>query len=234
MDALFLFDMVERIIVGPLYTNAYVISTGKKECMIIDPGADAAEILTRLEVLNVIPTVIVFTHGHLEHTSAAQEVIDHYAERDLKIEVGIHRSDRPYLPPKGEQTNWALFEPFGKHATAIFKQLYTRLPKPTFFLQDGEPLLDTDFVVLHTPGHSQGSICLYSEERGVLFSGDTLLFKTVGRTDVVGGDIKKMTKSIRTTLFELPPETRLFPGHGPNSTLEREIEFNDFEPNPQI
>jgi len=226
--------MVERIIVGPLYTNAYVISTGKKECILIDPGADATEILTRLEVLNVIPTAIIFTHGHLEHTSAAQEIIDHYAERDLKIDVGIHRSDRPYLPPKGKDTNWALFKPFGKEATTVFKALYKELPKPTFFLKDGDQLLDTNFVVLHTPGHSQGSICLYSEERETLFSGDTLLFKTVGRTDVVGADIKKMTKSIRSILFELPPETRLFPGHGPHSTLEREIEFNTFEPNPQI
>jgi glyoxylase-like metal-dependent hydrolase (beta-lactamase superfamily II) len=226
--------MVERIIVGPLYTNTYAISTGKKECILVDPGADSEEILSRLEVLNVVPVAIVFTHGHLEHTSAAQEIIDHYSEREMKIDVGIHRSDRPYLPPKGKETNAALFRPFGKEATKVFKALYRELPKPTFFLKDGDPVLDTDFVVLHTPGHSQGSVCLYSEDREMLFSGDTLFFKTVGRTDVVGADLKKMTKSIRSRLFELPPETRLFPGHGPNSTLEREIEFNDFEPNPQI
>jgi len=226
--------MVERIIVGPLYTNAYVISTGKKECFLIDPGADAQEILSRLEILNVVPTAIVFTHGHLEHTGAAHAIINHYAERGMKIEVGIHRSDRAFLPPKGKDTNWALFKPFGKDAIKVFKALYDDLPTPTFFLKDGDPVLDSDFVTIHTPGHSQGSVSLYSEERQMLFSGDTLFFKTVGRTDVVGSDIKKMTKSIRGVLFELPRETRLFPGHGPNSTLEREIEFNDFEPNPQI
>ncbi|MFW5684465.1 MAG: MBL fold metallo-hydrolase [Spirochaetota bacterium] len=226
--------MVERIIVGSLYTNAYVVSTGKKECMIIDPGADAPLLLTRLEVLNVIPTAIVFTHGHLDHTAAAQAIIDHYADRVEKIEVGIHRSDRPYLPPKGEQTNRDLFEPLGPDAIQAFEQLYTTLPKPTFFLKDGDPVLDTDFVTVHTPGHSQGSVCLYSEERNALFSGDTLFFKKVGRTDVVGGDVEKLKKSIEKRLFELPPETRLFPGHGPNSTLEREIANNDFAPNPQI
>lgn len=226
--------MVERIIVGPLYTNAYVISTGKKECMLVDPGADSQEILARLEILNVVPTAIVFTHGHLEHTGAAQAIIEHYAERDVKIEVGIHRSDRPYLPPKGKDTNLELFRPFGRDAMNVFETLFHELPKPTFFLKDGDQVLESDFVVMHTPGHSQGSVCLYSEERQMLFSGDTLFFKTVGRTDVVGSDLKKMTKSIRNVLFELPPETRLFPGHGPNSTLEREIEFNDFEPNPQI
>lgn len=226
--------MVERIIVGSLYTNSYVVSTGKKECMIIDPGADAPLLLNRLEILNVIPTSIVFTHGHLDHTSAAQAIIDHYADRVEKIEVGIHRSDRSYLPPKGEQTNRELFAALGEEAVHAFEDLYGELPKPTFFLKDGDQILDTDFVTIHTPGHSQGSCCLYSEERNALFSGDTLFFKTVGRTDVVGADLDKLTKSITKTLFELPPETRLFPGHGPNSTLEREIEYNDFTPNPQI
>ena len=226
--------MVERIIVGSLYTNAYVVSTGKKECMIIDPGADAPLILNRLEVLNVIPTAIVFTHGHLDHTSAAQAIIDQYSDRVEKMEVGIHRSDRSYLPPKGEQTNRELFEPLGPEAMTAFEELYDKLPKPTFFLKDGEPILETDFISLHTPGHSQGSVSIYSEERAALFSGDTLFFKAIGRTDVVGGDLEKLTKSIRKTLFELPPETRLFPGHGPNSSLEREIANNDFTPNPQI
>lgn len=226
--------MIERLIVGSLYTNAYVVSTGKKECMVIDPGADAPQLLERLEILNVLPTSIVFTHGHLEHTSAAQAIIDHYADRVEKIEVGIHRSDRSYLPPKGEQTNRDLFEALGPEAMKAFDELWDRLPKPTFFLKDGDPILDTDFVTVHTPGHSQGSVCLYSEERSALFSGDTLFFKRVGRTDVVGGDLTKLTKSIRKTLFDLPPETRLFPGHGPNSTLEREIANNDFTPNPQI
>jgi len=226
--------MVERIIVGPLYTNAYVVSTGKKECMIVDPGADAELLLQRLEILNVVPTAIVFTHGHLDHTSAAQAIIKHYADRTEKIEVGIHRSDRQYLPPKGEATNRQLFEPLGEEAIAVYEELYSELPKPSFFLKAGDPILDTDFMVLHTPGHTQGSVCLYSEERSALFSGDTLFFKTVGRTDVVGADIEKLRKSIEKTIFELPPETRLFPGHGPNSTLEREIEYNDFSPNPQI
>ncbi len=226
--------MVERIIVGPLYTNAYIISTAKKECMLVDPGADAEEIITRLEVLNVVPTAILFTHGHLDHTSAASQIVEHFSDRDAKMNIGIHRSDRPYLPPKGRDTNWSLFKPLGKQATATFKVLYSDLPTPNFFLKDGDPILDTDFVTIHTPGHSQGSVCFYSEGRNALFSGDTLLFKTVGRTDVVGSDRKKLEKSIRSILFELPPETRLFPGHGPNSTLEREIQYNAFEPNPQI
>ena len=226
--------MVDRIIVGSLYTNSYVVSTGKKECMIIDPGAEAAKILQRLEVMNVVPTSIVFTHGHLDHTAAAQAIIEHYQDRVDKIQVGIHRSDRAYLPPKGERTNRELFEALGPDAVAAFEDLYTHLPKPTFFLKDGDPVLDTDFVTVHTPGHSQGSVCLYSEERNAVFSGDTLFFKAVGRTDVVGSDFGKLKKSIEKRLFTLPPEVRLFPGHGPASTLEREIANNDFTPNAQI
>ena len=226
--------MIERIIVGPLYTNAYVVSTGKKECMIIDPGADAKQILRRLEVLNVVPTAIVFTHGHLDHTGAAQAIIDYYTERELSIEVGIHRSDRQYLPPNGKETNLKMLKPFGREAMNTFRELYSELPRPTFFLKDGDPILDTDFVTIHTPGHSQGGVCIYSEERTALFSGDTLLSTAVGRTDLVGSDLGKLTKSIRNVLFGLPPETRLFPGHGPLSTLEREIAHNSFVPNAQI
>ena len=226
--------MVERIIVGPLYTNTYVVATGKKECIVIDPGADPDVLIDRLEILNVVPAAIIFTHGHLDHTGAAHELVRRFAERGVTIQIGIHRSDRPWLPPKGEQTNRDLFLPFGADATRIYHALYSGLPKPTFFLKDGDPVLDTDFVTIHVPGHSPGSVCLYSEERQVLFSGDTLLFKTVGRTDVPGADGKKLERSIRKTLFGLPPETRLFPGHGPNSTLEREIAYNDFTPNPQI
>jgi glyoxylase-like metal-dependent hydrolase (beta-lactamase superfamily II) len=226
--------MIERIIVGPLYTNSYVVSTGKKECMIIDPGADAQQILHRLEVLNVVPTAIVFTHGHIDHTGAAQAVIAHYDERDVKIQVGIHRSDRQYLPPHGKETNMKMLKPLGPQAIEAFRELYSELPKPTFFLKDGDAILDTDFVTIHTPGHSQGGVCIYSEERDALFSGDTLLSTAVGRTDLVGADHGKLMKSVRNTLFELPPETRLFPGHGPLSTLEREIAHNPFSPNAQI
>ena len=226
--------MIERIIVGSLYTNAYVVSTGKKECMIIDPGADAQTLIQRLEVLNVVPTAMVFTHGHLDNISAAKPIIDHYETLGISIEIGIHRSDRPFLPPKGEETHRELFEALGPNAIKAFEEMYADLPKPTFFLKDGDPILETDLVAIHTPGHTQGSCCLWSEERGVLFTGDTLFFKAIGRTDVVGADRDKLIKSIEKTLFELPPETRVFPGHGPNSTLEREIAHNEYAPNAQI
>lgn len=226
--------MIERMIVGSLYTNTYVVATGKKECMVIDPGADPEQLIHRLEVLNMIPTSIVFTHGHLDNTAAAKAVVDHYADRSPDMQVGIHRSDRSYLPPKGEETNRELFEALGPNAVKAFQEMYAELQKPNFFLKDGDQILDTDLVTLHTPGHSQGSCCLYSEERGVLFSGDTLFFEAIGRTDIIGADRDKLVKSIEKTLFELPPETRLFPGHGQISTLEREIANNGFEPYGQI
>lgn len=219
---------------GPLYTNSYVVSTGKKECIIVDPGADAAQIIGRLEMLNVIPRAIVFTHGHLDHTSGAAGVVSHYAEREVKVAVGVHRSDRTYLGAGARETNEALFAPLGDEAVRTLDQLFSEVPKQTFFVKDGDQLMDLDFAIIHTPGHSKGSICLYSEERKALFSGDTLLFKTVGRTDVVGADEKKLRKSIEEQLYSLPPDTRLFPGHGPFSTIEREMQYNTFDPNPQI
>jgi hydroxyacylglutathione hydrolase len=226
--------MVDRIIVGPLYTNAYVVSTGKKECIVIDPGADPGQIISRLELLNVVPQAIVFTHGHLDHTAGAAEIVDHYAGRDVKVKIGVHRSDRAYLGESAEATNRELFAPLGDEAVRTLELLFTSVPKQSFFLKDGDQVLDLDFVAMHTPGHSKGSLCFYSEERKAVFTGDTLLFKTIGRTDVVNADAKKLQKSIEERLYTLPPDTRLFPGHGPFSTIEREMANNAFEPNPQI
>lgn len=226
--------MVDRMVVGPLYTNAYVVSTGKKECIVVDPGADAGQIIARLELLNVIPRAIIFTHGHLDHTSAAAGIVEHYAEREVKVGVGVHRSDRAYLGATAQETNEELFSPLGPEAMKTLASMFTSVPKQTFFLKDGDQVLDLDFVALHTPGHSRGSLCFYSEERKALFSGDTLLFKAVGRTDLVNADARKLQKSINERLFTLPPDTRLFPGHGPFSTIEREQQYNTFEPNPQI
>jgi glyoxylase-like metal-dependent hydrolase (beta-lactamase superfamily II) len=89
--------MVERIIVGPYYTNAYIISTAKKECFLIDPGGDPQTILQRLETLNMIPQTMAFTSGYLDHTSAAGAVKDTYGQRDVDITVGIHEADAKFL-----------------------------------------------------------------------------------------------------------------------------------------
>lgn len=218
--------MVERIIVGPYYTNAYIISTAKKECFLIDPGGDAPTILQRLETLNMTPTTMVYTSGYLDHTSASREIQETYAERGVEITVGIHEADAKYLGETGERALRETYASFGEAGTKAFESMFAPLPEPDYLLQDGQTLMEYGFTVIHTPGFSPGSVCYYSEERGVLFSGDSLLFKQIGRTDFPEGNRETLIASVRDRLFVLPPETRVFPGRGPLTSLEREMNNN--------
>ena len=102
------------------------------------------------------------------------------------------------------------------------------LPKADVRLKEGDRVFDMDLVVLETPGHTPGSVCFYSEREGILFSGDTLFFDGVGRSDLPGGSEKKLRESIQKKIAPLPPETRVFPGHGPFTTVEREKRGNPY------
>jgi hydroxyacylglutathione hydrolase len=218
--------LIDRVIVGQMYTNSYIVSTGKKECIIIDPGADGTVLIQRLEAMNLIPRAIILTHGHIDHTSASRELIDYYAGRGHHIAVVIHEEDRAFLGASAAETNREIFEPFGEAGMEAFHSFGMEIPEAEMFVTDGELIADTDLTVLHTPGHSAGSICLYSEPRQALFSGDTLFFNTIGRTDVTNGDEQSLYTAVSDRLFALPPETRVFPGHGPLTSIEREIRNN--------
>jgi hydroxyacylglutathione hydrolase len=218
--------LINRIIVGSMFTNTYVVSTGKKECIIVDPGADKALIVQRLEMMNLIPQAIVFTHGHIDHTSAAAGIRDHYAARSHHIPVGIHREDAGFLGPASQSSNYDIFSCLGDNAITAFETFEKTIPEAEFFFGEGEAILDTDLVVLHTPGHSTGSSCFYSESRQVVLTGDTLFFNTIGRTDFPGGRADRVLSAVSERLFELPQETRVFPGHGPLTTIEREVMNN--------
>lgn len=218
--------LIDRIIVGNMFTNAYVVSTGKKECILIDPGAASQTILQRLESMNLTPQAIIFTHGHLDHVSATMGIIAYYRERDHTIPVGIHDDDRVFLGTGGIAKNEELFGSFGDQGLNAFNTFRKEVPEADFFLSEGDTITDTDLQVFHTPGHSPGSVCLYSEGRQALFTGDSLFFNSIGRTDLPGADSALLRDTITGRLFELPPETRIFPGHGPVSSIEREIKSN--------
>lgn len=218
--------LIDRVIVGSMYTNAYIVSTGKKECIIIDPGADSEALIQRLEAMNLIPQAILFTHGHIDHTSAAADLVAYYAGRNHHVPVGIHQADAEYLGSSAADSNHEVFAAFGEPGIEAFSTFGRDIPEAEFFVGEGESILETDLTIMHTPGHSHGSICIYSEPRGALFSGDTLFFNTIGRTDVAQGDEESLHSVVTGRLFELPPQTRVFPGHGPLTSIEREIRNN--------
>ena len=220
--------MVERVVVGAWKTNCYIYSSSKKECIIIDPGGDEAEIATRVDVLNMVPIGIALTHGHVDHIAALGRLRDGYAKRGYKLPIAINPSDRRFLGTGGMETHRESLEHLGLDQESFFGVESSELPKADVRLKDGDRVFDMDVVVLETPGHTPGSVCFYGEKEGILFSGDTLFFDGVGRTDLPGGSEKKLRESIQKKISVLPPETRVFPGHGPFTTVERERRSNAF------
>jgi hydroxyacylglutathione hydrolase len=226
--------MVERIVTGPLHTNAYIVSTGKKECVLIDPGPDPDIVLSRLELLNMIPRAILLTHGHLDHIASSRAIQEAYADRKIEIKVGIHPLDLRYVSHNAREVHAASFAPYGPKATQAFEKMYTDPPRIDFTYDTSEAVMDLDLMVIHTPGHSAGSVVFFSEERSAVFTGDTLVFTAIGSTDQEDSDESTLLDSIKTKLFVLPPETRVFPGHGPVSTIERELQNNTLAQSKRI
>jgi len=220
--------MLERIIVGELYVNCYVYFTAKKECFLIDPGADADTIIKTLSSLNMVPKAMVFTHGHLDHIAAAGAIRSVFEAQTPEIPIAVHKADAAYFGKKAAEKHRESFASMGAEGEAFFESLFQAVPSADISLQENDTVLDSDLKVIHSPGHTKGSICLYSEKKGVLFTGDTLFCEGIGRSDLPGGDAKTLTASILKKLYTLPPETRIFPGHGPQSTLEREMKYNPY------
>ncbi len=222
--------MVERIVTGFLNTNTYIYSQWKKSCIIIDPGGNHEDIITQLQKKNFTPLAIVCSHGHFDHLAAVSALIDHYRTQEVEVPIYIHEEDADYLGASAEKTHLENFRSLGIEYDPIFHGYLGSLPEPNTLLKEGDTILDTDITVIHTPGHTAGGISLYSEKDMILFSGDTLFFEGVGRTDLPGGDMNLLVDSIRTKLFTLPEATRVFPGHGPFTTIEREKNHNPFVP----
>jgi len=134
--------------------------------------------------------------------------------------------DRRFLGTGGRETHRENLEFLGLDEMSFFGVDADELPRADVRLKEGDRVFDMDLVVLETPGHTPGSVCLYAEKEGILFSGDTLFFDGVGRSDLPGGSEKKLRESIQKKIAVLPPETRVFPGHGPFTTIEREKRGN--------
>jgi len=221
--------MVERVVVGPWKTNCYIYSSTKKECIIIDPGGSDEEIASRVDVLNMVPVGIALTHGHVDHLAGLRALRDGYAARGYKLPIAISPADRKFLGIGAMENHRENLESLGLDEATFFNiGDEEELPKADVRLREGDRVFNMDLAVLETPGHTPGSVCFYSEREGILFSGDTLFFDNVGRSDLSGGSERKLRESIQKKIAVLPPETRVFPGHGPFTTVEREKRGNPY------
>jgi hydroxyacylglutathione hydrolase len=201
----------EILIVGPLETNCYLVySQDSLECAVVDPGAEADRIFQLIAQKNLKPTLLLNTHGHVDHIGANKDVKEKY-----NIPLYIHSADGPMLE-NVQQSEMAIF--LGAMDS----------PSPDHFLNDGDKIkIGKSFLqVIHTPGHSPGSVSFLGD--GFLLSGDTLFFGGVGRTDLPGGSWKEMVNSIKNKILTMPDEMKVLPGHGPFTTVGQEKRANPF------
>lgn len=221
--------------VGPFQCNCWIVACPKTgEAICIDPGDESPKILKLLSDLSAKSSVplklkyLLHTHAHLDHVGATRSVKESFkgAHRDPSVEVPpilLHKADEPiYLNLKQQGLMFGL-------------QLDDPLPIDQYIVDEQQLSVgDLKFSVLHTPGHSPGSVCFrLHEERSlqapeILFSGDTLFQGSVGRTDLWGGDQDALFRNIKSRLFTLDGDTRLCPGHGDESTVGIEKRENPF------
>ena len=199
--------LIKKIVVGPLESNCYLAGDeSTKEIFIIDPGGDYKSIKSVIDKYSLKPKVVINTHGHGDHIGANEE---------FGIPVWIHRLDADFLTDSSKNLSGA-FGFFLKTKAA------SRLLKDGDILNVGKYNLE----VIHTPGHTPGSICLKAV--GVIFTGDTLFCQGIGRTDFAYGSEKDIINSIKEKLFTLDDGYIIYPGHGPSSTIGDEKLNNSF------
>lgn len=201
--------IVERLIVGPLETNCWLVSGDGQRLVVVDPAGEPVRLLQIIGERSV--EAIVLTHGHFDHIGAVAALA-----AQTGAPVAVHEADAGAISSADRNGGRV----FGFDVEA---------PAPDRLLADGDVVkaAGVELAVLHTPGHTPGSICLFGS--GHLFSGDTLFSGSVGRTDFEGGDPKAMARSI-ARLAGLPDDTLVHPGHGPDTTIGRERRINPFFP----
>ena len=199
--------------VGLLQCNCSIFGDEQtREAIVIDPGDEIDKIAEALSRHELKVKAIVITHAHIDHVAGA-----HSLRALTGAPVYLNERDRELLEMLELQSRWLGV------ATPPRPEVDKAAPDGTV-LHLGE----ADFEVLGTPGHTQGSISLWIPKENKLVAGDTLFRDSVGRTDLPGGNTRQILSSIKTRLFELPDETIVIPGHGPNTTIGREKERNPF------
>ena len=202
--------IIQSLAVGPIQANCFILGCEQThEAVVIDPGDEADRILAGLQKKNLQVKAIINTHGHFDHVGA---------NKALKEKTGapimIHRGDAPMLA----------------HLSASARVWGMRAEDAPAdkFLEDGDKVSfgQITLEVIHTPGHSPGGISLYTPK--TLFVGDTLFAGSIGRTDFPGGDYDQLISVVRNRLFVLEDDVRVFPGHGPDTTIGNEKKFNPF------
>lgn len=203
--------ILKCITVGPFFMNCYIAGCEEtKEAVIIDPGDEIDRILKALDSACLVPKLILNTHGHIDHSGGVQEL-----KERTGLKFMMHKGDLPIVKSLPEQVRYFGLPP-------------VKAPEVDGFLEDGDEIDvgEIKFKVLHTPGHTPGGLCFHHDAKVIV--GDALFAGSIGRTDLPGGSFRQLIDSIRSKLLTLDPETEVYCGHGPSTTIGYEMRHNPF------
>lgn len=200
---------IKTVVTGQLEENCHLIWDDEKRCLVVDPGDDFDRIWEVISEEGLFVETIALTHGHYDHVGAVNELRQ---KTDAKV-IAHEEEQALILNPQISLSYY--FKP--------------DFPTPVVdsYVREGDTVTvgSLSFIVMHTPGHTQGGMCLYTD--GVIFSGDTVFFGTLGRWDFPTGDLTKLVHSITKRIFSLPSNTVIYSGHGPKTTVGNEKHHNE-------
>ena len=203
--------IIKELAVGPFMANCFILGCEESnDAVVIDPGGDTDRILSALAESHLKVKYIINTHAHVDHAAGNGKL-----KKETGADLLLHELDVPLLGNiSASAASWGLS--------------IEDSPLPDRTVNDGDTVSfgTVSLRVLHTPGHSPGGISLYTN--GYVFVGDTLFAGSIGRTDISGGNYNTLISSIKNKLFPLGDDVRVFTGHGPETTIEREKNFNPF------
>lgn len=207
---------IKSFVFSPIEENTYLLYNGFNECIIIDPGCyfpeEQEELLGFITQSALKPRMLLNTHCHLDHVFGNKFVAETFG-----LTLHLHEKEKvllDYAPTSG----------------LLYNMPFDNYKGDYIYLKHGDKLTlgEDEFQVIEAPGHSPGHICFYCAKQNFIISGDVLFNRSIGRTDLPGGDHETLLKNIREKLFVLPDETRVYSGHGPETTIGEEKKFNPF------
>jgi glyoxylase-like metal-dependent hydrolase (beta-lactamase superfamily II) len=201
---------VKKVVSGVLKENCYLVYDSENlQTVVVDPGEDGEKVIYEIKAYNLKPELLINTHGHYDHTLSNEQICN-----EFKIPLAMHKDEVEIL--------------IDNKKSLVFSNSLKPIKTPEILLEDNQEikLSFTTFIVIHTPGHTKGSICLLFEN--FLITGDTLFAGTIGRTDLKSGSYDEILKSISKIKKIAPSIIIIYPGHGSSTTLANELRHNPY------